>query len=284
MKKLSKESAEWHYEKLLELHKFRYLTFSQKISVFQQDLEHDILEKITGKQKFFDQLNCLRDNQILLDRNGKNIQGDIPQAYVSDIENLKKWRNRGVHEDDMTEVKYLNHFQTMVQTIKHFSEIKWSKEIDNIINNKLQTYPQDDNKNDKKDHRIRFSLINNEQEIKNNIKKYLCILKNEPNNAVIKIFSTFKYWYYIKDLNVFIPNLFLGYRDCAVTPYEKGFGTQGSDANNKLKKYFKNAGSKKLYSKLEKFVKEYDGKLNAKVTDDTIFEPNEDYYNMFNKI
>jgi len=134
MKKLSKESAERHYKKLTEIYYFEYLTLAQKVSVFQQDLEHDILKIVTGKKDYFDQLNFLKDNQKRM-INGKE-QGSIPPAYVSDIENLKKWRNRGVHEDEMPETKYRNHFHTMAQTICLFSDIPIPENINDILFNR----------------------------------------------------------------------------------------------------------------------------------------------------
>jgi len=34
MKILSKESVQWHYEKLLAVHDFKYLSLAQKVSIF----------------------------------------------------------------------------------------------------------------------------------------------------------------------------------------------------------------------------------------------------------
>jgi len=87
MAKLSKESAEKHYEKILAIHYFHHLTLAQKVSIFFHDLEHDILKEITGKKGYFEQLNWLRDNQIRFEHNIQ--RGDIPKVNIGDIENIK---------------------------------------------------------------------------------------------------------------------------------------------------------------------------------------------------
>jgi hypothetical protein len=86
MAKLSKEKAEWHYDKLLALHYFDYLTPAQKVSIFYHDLEHDILKEITGKKEYFDQYNWLKDNQIRFERNIK--KGYLRKSFIDDIDNL----------------------------------------------------------------------------------------------------------------------------------------------------------------------------------------------------
>jgi len=134
MGKLSKESAERHYEKLSAIHDFNYLTLAQKVSIFYHDLEHDILLEITGKKEYFEQFNWLKNNQIRMEYNNK--KGYIPKVIIDDIDSLKNWRNEGVHENKMPEPKYKSHFHTMAQTIYFFSEIPWTEEINNIINNK----------------------------------------------------------------------------------------------------------------------------------------------------
>jgi hypothetical protein len=136
MLKLSKEKAEWHYDKLLALHYFDYLTLAQKVSIFYHDLEHDILKEITGKKKYFDQLNCLKDNQIRFEKNIKT--GEILKVKISDIDNLKNWRNEGIHENNMPEAKYKSHFHTMAQTICDFSGIPIPENICDILENKIK--------------------------------------------------------------------------------------------------------------------------------------------------
>lgn len=136
MAKLSKESAEWHYKKLLALHYFEYLTLAQKVSIFYHDLEHDILKQITGKKEFFEQFKWLQNNQIRVERNIKT--GEIPKVNIGDIDNLKNWRNEGIHENKMPEPKYRNHLHTMAQTICFFSELSIPDEINSIFNNQTE--------------------------------------------------------------------------------------------------------------------------------------------------
>ena len=133
MAKLSKELAEFHYNKLLALHNFDYLTLAQKISIFYHDLEHEILREITGKKEYFEQFNWLKDNQIRLDRSEKI--GFIPKVIIDDIDNIKNWRNEGVHENKMPEPKYKSHLYSMVYAISFFSEIQIPERFDNILNN-----------------------------------------------------------------------------------------------------------------------------------------------------
>jgi len=138
MIKLSKETAEWHYKKLLAIHNFEYLSLAQKVSIFFQELEHDILIKITEKQEFFDQWNWLKNNQLVNNAHGNKI-GFIPQTLVSDIHTFKPWRNEAVHKTSpsIDIVTYLKLFQTMVQTINFFSGVQWTAEINEVINNYL---------------------------------------------------------------------------------------------------------------------------------------------------
>jgi len=148
MAKLSKESAEWHYEKLLALHYFEYLTLAQKVSIFYHDLEHDILKEITGRKEYFEQFKWLQNNQIRIERNIKI--GEIPKVNIGDIDSLKNWRNEGIHENKMPEPKYKSHFHTMAQTICFFSEIPIPDEINNIFINQQKNNNTNDNNISKK--------------------------------------------------------------------------------------------------------------------------------------
>ena len=146
MPKLSKESAEKHYEKLSALHYFKYLTLAQKVSIFYHDLEHDILIKITGKRTYFEQFNWLKDNQIRVNRNIKT--GQISKVNISDIDNLKNWRNEGIHENKMPEAKYKSHFHTMANLISFFSEIQIPDEINNILTNRKKSKTSNNDNNE----------------------------------------------------------------------------------------------------------------------------------------
>ena len=291
MKKLSRKSAEKHYKKLVEIHAFEYLTFSQKVGVFQQDLEHEILKEVTEEREYFDQFNILKNNQKRM-VNGKE-QGFIPQAYVSDIENLKKWRNRGVHEDEMPETKYRNHLHTMAQTINFFSDIPCTKEINDILNNQekrndniqpIQVLSKKANTNGLSNLKIPFRPIDDENDIRNNIIKFNHIVKNEKSSKIIQLFSSFSYWYYFEDWNIFVPNKFLGYKNCADTAYELGCKMNGSIARKKLSKYFKIISDERrieyLLSKFNSFSQELGQNVNVNVT---FLEPDKQYFSVFKK-
>ncbi|MDR1468582.1 MAG: DUF4670 domain-containing protein [Spirochaetaceae bacterium] len=133
---LSQESAKRHYDNLLESYNYGG-KFASKVVTFQHDLEHDILYEITGCQKFVDQRRWLKENQKRIN-NGKKTGGSIPPEIVSDIVNLKTWRNVAEHENKMTPVRYLAHFETMAETIRFFSEIPYPAEIQNIMDNQPQ--------------------------------------------------------------------------------------------------------------------------------------------------
>ena len=147
MVKLSKESAEKHYKKIHAIHYFQYLTLAQKVSIFFHDLEHDILFEITGKKGYFDQINWLKDNQIRFEHNVKS--GNIPKVNIGDIENIKNWRNEGIHEAKMPEPKYISHIHTMAETISFFSEIPIPEDIMDIFNSNSQKKKEKNNKNQK---------------------------------------------------------------------------------------------------------------------------------------
>ena len=115
--RLSKESAKKYYSNLLKTLQYEREPVI-KISEFLHDLEHGILLEITEKTEYFDQLNWLKSHQYRNDR-GKET-GFIPPELVSDIENLKKWRNASVHKNKMTYNKYMHHSETMAETICFF--------------------------------------------------------------------------------------------------------------------------------------------------------------------
>lgn len=154
--------AEKHYKKLFDLHFTTVLSLPQKVSIFLHDLEHEILNLITGKKEYFDQLNWLKDNQITVIRSQKT--GFVPKVIISDIENLKNWRNEGVHENNMPDLKYKNHLYTMAQTIKFFSNIEWPDTINNIFNysqeENTQYNPETKIKKTKKKEKIKMTRLN----------------------------------------------------------------------------------------------------------------------------
>jgi hypothetical protein len=196
MRKLSKELAERHYEKLSAIHHFKYLTLAQKVSIFYHDLEHDILLETTGKKEYYEQFNWLKDNQIRMEHNNK--RGYIPKVIIDDIDSLKNWRNEGVHENKMPEPKYKSHFHTMAQTISFFSEIPWSVEINNIINstNNIKKL-KNNNKKLGKNESIRV------------INKKLSLNINSSNSAYSSINASIPQWSFNIDNSYFNDDLYI---------------------------------------------------------------------------
>jgi len=192
MTKLSKELAEWHYEKAVALHNFKYLTLAQKASIFFHDLEHDILRKITKKDEFFEQWNYIKDKQ-------GNKEGQVPPTLVSDLHSFKPWRNEAIHKasPEIDIVTYLKLFQTLVQTIKYFSDIPWTIEINNILNNQ-QKIPTN---NETKEITNKVSKMNDnnirnwKKEIKSKYFKYM--KKRFPKNSDSFIETNFNDAFYL---------------------------------------------------------------------------------------
>jgi hypothetical protein len=204
MAKLSKKSAEWHYEKLLALHNFDYLTLAQKVSIFYHDLEHDILKEITGEKEYFEQFNWLKENQIRIERNIKT--GEIRKVDISDIDNLKNWRNEGVHENKMPEPKYKHHFHTMAQTISFFSEIPWPVEINNIIDN--QTTVKINSTNNIKKPKNNNKKLGKNESIKV-INKKLSLKINNSNSAYSSINASVPQWSFNINNSYFYNDLYI---------------------------------------------------------------------------
>ena len=286
MNKISMESAKWHYKKIVAIHHFEYLTLAQKVIIFSHDLEHDILKTVTGKNDFFEQLNYLRDEQITVKHNIKT--GNIRKHYISDLENLKNWRNEGTHENNMPEPKYKNHFHTMAQTIELFSDIPMPIEIINILNNQTSKniiFEDKNIENYTSNLKTPFELIDNENEIINNILKFKYIIENERGSEIIARFSSFTYWYYFSNLDIFVPNKFLAYKNCAITPYENGCKMNGKVARDKLSKYFKiikeNEKNKILLDKFNRFSSALGQNVNVNVT---FLEPMNEYIKIFNNL
>jgi hypothetical protein len=208
MARLSKDKAEWHYEKLLAIHNFKYLTLAQKVSIFYHDLEHDILKEITGKKIYFDQLNWLKDNQIRFEKNIK--KGYIRKSFIDDIDNLKNWRNEGVHENNMPEPKYRSHFHTMAQTILFFSEIPWPDEINNIIIGKIDV-PGNSKKPGGKKPELKektTKILGKKEAIKRINNKFFLNI-NSNNSAYSSINASGSQWSFTIDNSKFEDNFYI---------------------------------------------------------------------------
>ena len=283
MEKYPKESAEWQYEKMVALHNFKYLTLAQKVSILFQDLEHDILKKITGKDEFFDQWNLLKDKQ-------GNKSGFIPPTLISDIHSFKPWRNEAVHKasPEIDKVTYLKLFQTMVQTIEYFSDLIRTEEIKNVLNNyESINLIKDTLKVNKTKINLKtpFELVENEEEIYRNILKYKHIVDYERNSEILNRFSSFTYWYYFSDLDLFVPNKFLGYKNCAYMPYEDGCKMNGTNARKRLDKYFNIVSDENRIKFLLEIFNNFSQRLGQNVNVNVTFlEPKKEYKKNFDKI
>jgi hypothetical protein len=195
MIKLSKEIAEWHYKKLLAIHNFEYLSLAQKVSIFFQDLEHDILREITEKQEFFAQWSWLKDHQLVIKDHG-NETGFIPQTLVSDIHSFKPWRNEAVHKasPSIDIITYLKLFQTMAQTISFFSGVQLTVEINNIINNHFNINNNNQNINSNKKPKTEENNKLKKNKAISTINKELSLSLNDKNSAYSSINALVSQW------------------------------------------------------------------------------------------
>jgi hypothetical protein len=153
---LSEETAKKQYDNLIKSYHYDREP-EKKIDTFQQDLVQDILKEITGLHNFYsitdpnDKYKPLKQKKVLkqgqhdwlLKNEKRRYKGFIPSVYISDIKNLKEWRNITSHPEDnivipLTQIKYESFIGTMAQTINFFSEIPVPDEINKILNNRSQ--------------------------------------------------------------------------------------------------------------------------------------------------
>jgi len=139
-----------------------------------------------------------------------------------------------------------------------------------------------------------YTLVTDIEEIVPIVKNYRQILDNR-NSEVFSKFSNFTYWYYFPNLNIYIPNLFLAYKEMANEPYPEhpyeDYGMDGGPARKALLNLecFKEIKtSKKELNNSQKGLVElancfiYYNENNAKKT--RIFELKEKFFNSFNDI
>jgi hypothetical protein len=128
-----------------------------------------------------------------------------------------------------------------------------------------------------------FELIENITDIKSNALEYKRITDKKDNVPVIERFSLFSYWYYFVDLDLFVPNKFLGYKNSASEKYDasQGNGQNGGKAREALVPFFDEVpeGEKfnKLKAKLQKFAEKQGQKLRKEIF---ILELKDQYRNM----
>jgi len=114
-----------------------------------------------------------------------------------------------------------------------------------------------------------------------NIKMYQQILNREVErgDTVIQNFSYVEYWFYFSNLKIFIPNLFLGYKNNFFEPYITwdNCGAKGKESRKQLEDYFKIVENKhSLYKELCSFAqkREREGAIiNRSEEKITIYEP-----------
>ena len=133
--------------------------------------------------------------------------------------------------------------------------------------------------------------VNNINDIKNNIITFILIGNEKIDSEIIKKFNNFLYWYYFPLLEIFVPNLFLGYKDCAFNPYPahplEDYAMDGGDAQKVLNKYFNNTCGEKLTAlkkKLKIFIKDKFKKDINIEKDIKILELNDKYSHICNEI
>jgi len=110
----------------------------------------------------------------------------------------------------------------------------------------------------------RYELIRDFTDIERNIQKFLRILEGKEDECyreIIRKFVSFDYWYFIPIFRIFIPNIFLGYRDCADKPYPKSpkedYGMDGGKARIQLKDFFNAVTDENEYFNLHLELKEF---------------------------
>jgi adenylosuccinate synthase len=132
----------------------------------------------------------------------------------------------------------------------------------------------------------KFETVKTIEDIQYNVKRFIKILEENDDVPVLQRFANINYWYYFNDLDKFVPNLFLGYknstREFAPTPND---GHKGGKAREALENFFNPQKNDKeydeLYSKLKEFVKKYERNLNKDIRN--IFEPKDEYKDKFKK-
>jgi hypothetical protein len=128
-----------------------------------------------------------------------------------------------------------------------------------------------------------FELVENIADIKSNALEYKRITDEKDNVPVIERFNLFSYWYYFADLDLFVPNKFLGYKNSASEIYDasQGNGQNGGRARKALVPFFDEVleGEKfnKLKAKLQKFAEKQGQNLRKDIF---ILEPKDRYRNM----
>ncbi|MCL2791895.1 MAG: hypothetical protein FWD87_02280 [Spirochaetaceae bacterium] len=154
IKRLSTESAMKYYDRILTYHNDDR-EFTKKVHDFQHDLEHYILNEITGLQEYYNQFGKLLENQEKWEYGNKT--GFIPPFIVTCIRTIKVSRNDAVHRNFITPITYKFCLQAMSDTICFFSKIPIPNKLNKILE-ESSCIDISDNDNQKSD-KINFDKV-----------------------------------------------------------------------------------------------------------------------------
>ena len=107
--------------------------------------------------------------------------------------------------------------------------------------------------------------VDSYEEVLHNAKTFLNGI--DASTIMQEKLSSFRHWYYFKEIDGFAPSKFIGYKDMNMRAYEVGYNTglDGRETEHALQKIFKIAEGSlndKLNSKLEIFLSKYEKQPN----------------------
>jgi len=90
----------------------------------------------------------------------------------------------------------------------------------------------------------------------------------EQRTDILSQLSLFKHWYYIKEIDMFGPNKYIGYKEINTSKYNRGYGLDGRDTERVLQQWFrqlaKGSGEEmELKRQLEILLGSYGKKLRS---------------------
>ena len=136
-------------------------------------------------------------------------------------------------------------------TGKTFITRRKAVEIVGMIDKKINLIKSDLDENSK------FVLIDNLDEIKANIRSFNSALDQKQKGIVEKL-SQFGHWYYSKELNMFGPSKFIGYKNMSAERYVNVYyHLTGTDTEKALEKFHSNESDKDLQMKLRETLMKF---------------------------
>lgn len=86
-----------------------------------------------------------------------------------------------------------------------------------------------------------LELVENLKQVTDNARRFQEIVDGKGTKEMYGALGYFSHWYYFRDMGVFAPSKFIGYRGTTVSNYEGGHGSaaHGGKTKNELKKWFK---------------------------------------------